>query len=301
MNKDFRVLVGFTSHPKFVKLKRRVGDRGLEYLLRLWEFTAQYKPDGNLTGMTDEDVEIAVAWEGEYGGLCAVLVELKWLDFVDGVYRVHDWQEHNPYALHAKDRSERAKKMAAARWDKETPHAAATPRRLGENAVSNAVSIATSNAPPPVPFPEPDPHPSGRNGCAETSVRGKAIPPSLGHFDPEYPQLRSTAKRILSYINEKCGTHYTAVRDSQVKEIIARLREGESEEAFRTIIDKKRNDPYFKKNPNLFHPDTLFSAEHFAKYLEEPVHPEPECPAGEANPLPHVSTILIRKESSWKT
>lgn len=305
MNKDFRVLVGFMRHPKLLKLKRRVGDRGLEYLLRLWEFTAQYKPDGLLTGMTEEDVEIAVGWEGESGGLCAVLVELRLLDLTDGVYQVHDWEEHNPYVFHAKDRSEQARRGANALWDKKKARTASVPEHTekdaGSNAVGNAASIAPSPVPFPIPFPEPTPHPSGGDGCAETSIRGKSLPPTLGYFDPEYPQLRVTADRILSYINEKCGTHYTAVRGSQVKEIIARLREGEPEEAFRTIIDRKRNDPYFKRNPNLFHPDTLFSTEHFAKYLEEPDHPEPECPAGEANPLPHVSTIFTRKESSWKT
>jgi hypothetical protein len=119
MNTDFRLSVGLFAHPKFVKLKRRLGDPGALAYIALLAFVAQHRSDGSLTGMDAEDVAIAAGYGGVARDLVAALVEVR---FVDGAgtgedpYRVHDWLEHNPWAAGAKARSERARDAANHRW-----------------------------------------------------------------------------------------------------------------------------------------------------------------------------------------
>lgn len=119
MNTDFRISIGFTAHPKTIKLMRRCGDRAVFCLLHLWSWVAQNKPDGDLAGMDDESIEIAAGWGGEAGAFVAQLADLEWLDGESGSYAVHDWKEHNPWAADAGVRSEKAILSKLAQVDKE--------------------------------------------------------------------------------------------------------------------------------------------------------------------------------------
>lgn len=116
MNTDFRLAVGLFQHPKFIKLRRRLGsDAGLGYICLL-SFTAQNHPDGSLGDMDEEDIAIASQYEGDAAAFVAALVDLRLLDKVGDAYLVHDWVEHNPWAAAAPERSEKARRAAYARW-----------------------------------------------------------------------------------------------------------------------------------------------------------------------------------------
>lgn len=155
MNKDIRIAVGFLDHPKTIKLRRSLGWEGFEALLRLWCWSAQYRPDGVLLDMTDEDIEIAAQWKGEQGMLVAMLVALRFADREECHLVLHDWAEHNGWAAHARERSEKARKAAAAKWEK------------GKNAEKDAPSNATSNATSNAPSPSPSPSPTNSYICPE--------------------------------------------------------------------------------------------------------------------------------------
>ena len=158
MNTDFRVLVSLPTHPKALKLMRRCGDIAFYNLIRFWAYVAQNKPDGVLTGLDLEDIEIAAGWSGQCSEYAQALLDLRFIDERDGTYYVHDWEESNGYACHAKKRSERARKAAEARWNSRN-----SKDGMPNNATSNAVAMpddATSNAPAPAPTPAPSPSPS---------------------------------------------------------------------------------------------------------------------------------------------
>src|SRR5690606_7463699 len=107
---DVRLSTTLKGHPKMTKLQRRLqtpaGPLGIIYL---WMFAAAEKPDGDLTGMTDEDIEIAAGWDGEPGAFVRAASEVRFLDGEPGAYKLHDWAEHQPWAVGAEDRSESAK------------------------------------------------------------------------------------------------------------------------------------------------------------------------------------------------
>lgn len=164
MNKDFRLSVGFISHPKTVKLRRRIGSDGVLSLIALYGFTAQNKPDGRLADMSDEDVAIAAGWDGEPAVFISALMECRFLDDCDGHFAVHDWAMHNGWAANAQARSEQSRSAAEQRWERKR----AMPNRADSNAVSTdqhngqnksaMPTDANSNAPIPSPFPSPSPN-----------------------------------------------------------------------------------------------------------------------------------------------
>ena len=92
MNSDIRLSIGFFDHPKTVKLKRKLGLEGVEALLRLWMYAAQYRPGGTFTNMAADDIEIAVRWAGQDSELVMTLLEVGFLERDGDLYRLHKWK-----------------------------------------------------------------------------------------------------------------------------------------------------------------------------------------------------------------
>ena len=106
---DIRLSVGLPTHPKTKKLRKLLGNDAAWALVCLFTFSAQNKPDGDLSGMDVEDIEIAVDWEGEEGAFVAALVKVGFLDGEEGSYRIHDWAEHNGWVYGSEHRSDKSK------------------------------------------------------------------------------------------------------------------------------------------------------------------------------------------------
>lgn len=112
MNTDIRLSVGFWEHPKTVKLIRRLGLEGVRSLQLLWLWATQNRPDGVLSGMDAEDIEIAAKWNGEPTALYTVLTELGFVDTnadsegaQQSVHTLHGWAEHNSWQAESELRS----------------------------------------------------------------------------------------------------------------------------------------------------------------------------------------------------
>ena len=118
MNTDIRLSVNFWDHPKTLKLKRRLGGDGPLALLALWCWAGKNRPDGDLSRMDDEDIELAAMWDSARAGeLVPVLVALRWLDRTEAGYVLHEWQEHNSWAAKSEDRSDRGRFAKLAKTD----------------------------------------------------------------------------------------------------------------------------------------------------------------------------------------
>lgn len=117
MAEDARISTALPRHPKTVKLQRRLQERGCWALVCLFLWVADNRPDGDLVGMTVEDIEIAAGWIGEAGALVGALQEVGFLDGEVGSFSIHDWAEHNPWAATRSKRVECAKRAAAVRWE----------------------------------------------------------------------------------------------------------------------------------------------------------------------------------------
>lgn len=75
-------------------------------------------------------------------------------------------------------------------------------------------------------------------------------------------------ENIVSYLNMVCGTKYKHTSKSTQKHINGRLKEGYTEDDFRTVIDKKSKEWLGTDMEKYLSPDTLFGSK-FEKYLNQ--------------------------------
>lgn len=200
MNSDIRIAVTFLDHPKTIKLQRRLGDAAVLSLMRLWFHVAQNKPDGLLSGMDPEDIEISAKWGGEAGALVNSLMDVGWLDNKDGVYSIHDWAEHNPYAAKAQTRQARARHAAQAKHAQidighaqtKAEHADSTNKHNGSNGQALLKGV-DSSAPYPSPVPSPVP---GKNNNVE-QARPDDVNSVFAHWQKvlKHPHAKLTPER----------------------------------------------------------------------------------------------------------
>ena len=120
MNTDFRLNISVMGSYKVKKLRRKHGDACFASWIGLLAYAAGSRTDGVLSGMDADDIEAVCDWTGKKGLFVGAMVDCGLLDETDtpGVYALHDWAEHNPWAMGAKDRSEKASKAAIAKRDK---------------------------------------------------------------------------------------------------------------------------------------------------------------------------------------
>lgn len=109
MNSDIRLSTSFFGHRKTKKLRKRCGEAGIISLLKLWVYVAENNPSGLLSGWKPEDVELSGEWGGDDGIFCKAIVDVKFLTENGDGFRVHDWEDHNPYAAGAVERSNKAR------------------------------------------------------------------------------------------------------------------------------------------------------------------------------------------------
>jgi hypothetical protein len=211
MNTDIRLKVGFFFHPKTIKLKRRFGSQGVESLLTLWCWSSQYRPDGVLSGMTHEDIEIAACWNyvndrsTNVATFVDTLIDLRWIDVNDGVLSLHGWGEHNGYASSSSDRSDKSR---FSRLAKLAPSVYAELREQGVAAISaedykrlTTVQRPLTNRSSPIPSPIPSPSPLPSLKTLAVSEVVSAYHDVLGSV---LPHIRVVSGRLETHIRARC-------------------------------------------------------------------------------------------------
>lgn len=161
---DARLNVSIAHHPKTKRLVRKLGTDGAWRLVCLFLWAAENRSDGKLTGMTADDVELAVDWAGDEGAFVATLVAVGFLDGEEGSYSIHDWADHNPWSAGASARSEKAKWLALCKHHGREKAAEAMPDYAArllrsatsiQDAGSSMQPAENSSAPSPYPSPYP--------------------------------------------------------------------------------------------------------------------------------------------------
>jgi hypothetical protein len=203
---DARVNVSIVSHPKTKKLKRKLGDSGPWSLICLFLWAAANRSDGKLTGMTAEDVELAVDWAGDDGAFVATLVAVGFLDGEDGNYSIHDWAEHNPWSAGAAARSEKARWIALCKHHGRE-RAAETMPAYADRLLSSATSTPEADDSMRVaenscaPSPSPSPLPSAPPSSAAVASAEPTSDPTKGRkttFKVWLTDIRASGQKAVS-------------------------------------------------------------------------------------------------------
>lgn len=199
MNTDIRLSVGFWQHPKTRKTAKRLGLEGVRSLQILWLWAAINRPDGNLSGMDWEDIELAADWQGEEQAFFDFCLGI-WIDDAQQGYVLHDWKDHNSWASEADERSDKARFSRLATVNRE---AYDQMKAAGINAVSkdDYNRLATVQRPsddrpttvgrnvnaPPTPAPAPSPALTHKDKEGGDNARAR-VAPSVPEINPETVQ-----------------------------------------------------------------------------------------------------------------
>jgi len=153
---DIRLQCGFHNHPKTVKLIRKIGYEGVFCLTKLWCWTAENRPKGNLSGLDVDDIEIAAGWNGEQGKFLDA-IKCGWLD--DDMI-LNSWEEQQGFIFHSDERKEKARKAAAARWGSKKNNGTNSMQQACSEHATSMPHAQKNHAPTPSPKPKPSPKPS---------------------------------------------------------------------------------------------------------------------------------------------
>lgn len=194
MNQDIRLSVDFFGHHKVRRLRRALGADGALCLIALFCYAGKHRPTGALSGMGAEDIEEAAGWNGEAGAFVAMVCGLGLLEQCEeGVYQIHDWADHNPWAAGAEERramaSKAGKASAEARRKAKTQGGEATTD--GQQGVDGALQpvepelngSSTESNGGPTPLPSPSPKAKGitlPSSGTKSSLRGESVPGGAG-------------------------------------------------------------------------------------------------------------------------
>lgn len=161
VSSDIRMAFSFRTHPKRVKLQKRLGAEAVLAFLDLLLFAGESKPDGALTGMTVEDISIAAQWSGDDEILVSALLEIGLLDRDEnGALCIHNWRKRNSYVANSASRSAASSRAAHIRWLKE--RGTTCTLKTCEHCAPHATRMRSArkrNAPVPSPAPAPTPTP----------------------------------------------------------------------------------------------------------------------------------------------
>jgi 5-methylcytosine-specific restriction endonuclease McrA len=119
MSDDIRLKISFKDHRKRKKANLLLGlqKSATDYILDLWISCAQNHPTGDLAGMDEVDIAFEAGWDGDPHVFVEAMVKAKVIDRNgEGVYKIHDWEEHQPWVAHKKERSEIARANAEKKW-----------------------------------------------------------------------------------------------------------------------------------------------------------------------------------------
>jgi hypothetical protein len=186
MADDARISTALPRHPKTVKIQRQLGATGCWSLVCLFLWAAENRPDGDLRGMSAEDIAIAANWPETPGDFVRTLADVRFLDGQEAGYRIHDWAEHNPYVASRPQRAEAARLAAEARWKRTTPEQRAAAGRQAANARWKDETASDG---------KPDASGMHAEGTHDAcGMRAACVPPSLPY--PTKPKNNLRAKRV---------------------------------------------------------------------------------------------------------
>jgi len=154
MNTDIRIKTNFLTHHKTLRLLRKIGAEGVLSLIGLWLYVAQYRPKGDISDLSPEDIAAVSLWNKDPQIFLNVLIEVGFIDETinpDGSIKrvIHDWEEHNKFCYFAPERSEIARKNVEKRWKKKVEKS---------ESYTNRITNCNTDCNTPIPIPIPNPN-----------------------------------------------------------------------------------------------------------------------------------------------
>jgi hypothetical protein len=242
---DARIDCSLPGHPKMKKLVHRLHEAGAWGFVRLVLWARENRSDGDLAGLSDEDLELAVDWHGEAGKLIATLHDVGFVDGLENERQLHDWAQHQPWAEGEKERKESSKWSAMVRHHGfegaklKMPEYYATHRercgRLANRTPSdtkrNETQENASGKPAPSPSPSPSPIPTWNASAVadepQLSLVADPVPPATPPTGSDAKKKKGGRPRNLLFdaMLELCEMPLEGLTGSEAGRVAAALRD----------------------------------------------------------------------------
>lgn len=108
-----RVMLGFWTHRKTMRLRAKLGNDAFWIPPRLWSYAAENQPDGDFSGYVADELAMLLGYSEDASSMLQALLAAG---FLDADMKIHGWEEHNGYH---RVFATRAKKAAKSRWEKD--------------------------------------------------------------------------------------------------------------------------------------------------------------------------------------
>lgn len=189
-----------------------LGEDVTGYLLDLWIAAAMSRPDGVLIGWDRTDIGIESGWESDVDRYVDALLSVGFLEQgEDGIFILHDWLDHNPWASASNKRSEEGVFNNLKRWypeiakqlasqgvssiTKEEYKALTTGKKTDKNTDSPPISVTESDTDRSPNPPSPYPLPSLKAAAEQTDNGDKPV------LAPAFPEICKKVRVTIGKIN----------------------------------------------------------------------------------------------------
>jgi hypothetical protein len=239
MSNDARLSTALPGHPKTKKLIRLVGEPGAWNLICLILWVRSSRPDGDLYGMSNEDIELAVDWRGPPDAFAHALVAVGFMDGEEGTYQMHDWAEHQPWSSGSEARSERARWVALCKHHGRSEAAHQMPEYAARISASSTKNDASSTVLPAsstvdaceqhdlrtkkaAPSPLPSPSPRSKALLATPVVPGKPSTPDCPHSEivSAYHEILPELARVRDWTPDRQAFLRTRWREKPERQTV---------------------------------------------------------------------------------
>ena len=152
---DIRIDTSLCDHPKTKRLIRKLGYEAFFSIIKLWSLAASLYQKGILKDCDELDIADISGWLGDPAEFCKALIDEKinFLDYENGVYSIHDWEENQPWVYNSDIRSIAARNSVSKRWEKK-PNTERI-RNVKETLYESDTPFLSSSLPIPIPIPIP--------------------------------------------------------------------------------------------------------------------------------------------------
>lgn len=127
MAEDFRISTSWRTNRKRKRLMRDLGPAAVIALEDLWSYAAAERTDGDLCGLSAQDIADEVDYIEDAQALVSVLIELRLLDKTDDGYRLHNWSRRQGWVAGESARAASGRASVHKRWHRKGKHAVKEP------------------------------------------------------------------------------------------------------------------------------------------------------------------------------
>lgn len=113
---DIRLSYKFFSHIKTKRLAKRFGDGAVLGLIKLWTYAAEHFQKGDISELSNDEIAMIAEIDIDADKFVETLIELRFIDVANGLKKLHEWKEHQPFVFYAEERSKIARQNVEKRW-----------------------------------------------------------------------------------------------------------------------------------------------------------------------------------------